>query len=171
MNYFNPLRSRASAEGGDEDPDSSQNDSQDIHASKHAPSSDTPMQSPNDPPPSQKATSSQQPAASLGHQVRIMFKHNVRRVDYIHFCRVKQSSSSNHTNTNTIFSTPPRVTSGSPPNDANLSPAESIDKVRQFLKEKEGQTLSEWETRGLITFLEKNVHGASHSWPQTKVPT
>ena len=84
MNYFNPLRSRASAEGGDEDPDSSQNDSQDIHASKHAPSSDTPMQSPNDPPPSQKATSSQQPAALLGHQVRIMFKHNVRRVDYIH---------------------------------------------------------------------------------------
>lgn len=47
--------------------------------------------------------------------------------------------------------------SNSPTNEMNLSPAESLEKVQNFLKEKNGQALSEWETRGLLTFLEKNV--------------
>ncbi|KIM82970.1 hypothetical protein PILCRDRAFT_447102 [Piloderma croceum F 1598] len=59
-------------------------------------------------------------------------------------------------------STPPRVISNSPPDDANLSPAESLEKVQKFLKEKNGQALSEWETRGLLTFLEKNVQSTSN---------
>lgn len=45
----------------------------------------------------------------------------------------------------------------SPPDDTQLSPAESLEKVQKFLQEKNGQALSEWETRGLLTFLEKNV--------------
>ena len=59
-------------------------------------------------------------------------------------------------------STPPRVMSNSPPDDTNLSPAESLEKVQKFLKEKNGQALSEWETRGLLTFLEKNVQSTSN---------
>ena len=60
-------------------------------------------------------------------------------------------------NPDSIFSTPPRLVSNSPPLDANLSPAESLEKVQKFLQDKNGQALSEWETRGLLTFLEKSV--------------
>lgn len=57
------------------------------------------------------------------------------------------------------------MASGSPPDDANLSHAESVEKVNKFLREKQGQPLSEWETRGIATLLERTVQSTfqSHS--------
>lgn len=88
MSYFNPLRSRASAEEDEEDLDSSQDDSQGMQVSKHSSGgsspTDTLMRSPNDPLPPPKANSTQNPAASLsarGHQVRVLSRHNACGID------------------------------------------------------------------------------------------
>lgn len=59
-----------------------------------------------------------------------------------------------------MFSTPPRGATYSL-DEVSRSPAESLDKVHRFLREKDGQALSEWETRGLLTFIEKSTQSRS----------
>ncbi|KZP26587.1 hypothetical protein FIBSPDRAFT_887098 [Athelia psychrophila] len=146
LNYINPLRLRRSADHLTEEVSEQEQDTEDAE-SESSRSNDALMHSPNDyTPPVNIVTAQGGPAASLAARGR-QLANGLN----------DPPSPNNLPRTETMFSTPPRAAPYSLDEDVNLSPAESLDKVQRFLREKSGQSLSEWETRGLLTFLEKSA--------------
>ncbi|KAF7977105.1 hypothetical protein HWV62_4701 [Athelia sp. TMB] len=153
LNYINPLRLRRSADQlAEEASEGEQNDEDEDSDSNQ--SNDAIMQSPNDFSPPVNLVNAQNPAASLAARGRQLANG-----------LSDPPSPNNLHSPGMMFSTPPRPGPNSL-DDTNLSPAESLDKVQKFLREKNGQALSEWETRGLLTFIEKSVHNEDEDKPE-----